>query len=109
MGPRIPPTGPADRRPPEPAETPRTTRIVARVRAIPEGFVSTYSDIDPAAPRAVGRVLATTRHDVPWHRVVRADGSVPMGAPQLERLRGEGVPFRGERVDLSRARLSPEG
>ena len=83
----------------------RRERIVARVRAIPEGFVRTYGDIDPAAPRLVGRVLSTTHEDVPWHRVVRSDGSVPMGADQLERLRREGVPLCGERVDLSRARL----
>jgi methylated-DNA-protein-cysteine methyltransferase-like protein len=42
---------------------------------------------------------------VPWHRVVRADGSAPMGDEQLGRLRREGVPVRGGRVDLARARL----
>jgi len=36
-------------------------RIVERVRAIPEGFVRTYGDIDPRAPRRVGLVLARTR------------------------------------------------
>ena len=53
----------------------------------------------------VGRVLATTRADVPWHRVVRADGSVAKGARQLDRLRREGVPLRGDRVDLRQARI----
>jgi DNA-3-methyladenine glycosylase II len=86
-----------------PAE-PRTERILAEVRAIPPGFVRTYSDVDPSAPRLVGRVLATIHEDVPWHRVVRADGSVPMGAPQVERLRRERVPMLGDRVDLRRAR-----
>jgi alkylated DNA nucleotide flippase Atl1 len=76
------------------------------VRAIPRGFVRTYGDIDPGAPRAVGRVLsALPTDDVPWHRVVRADGSVAKGARQLERLRREGVPLRGDRVDLGQARL----
>lgn len=95
---------------PSDAESPRerrTARILERVRAIPEGFVRTYGDIDPVAPRLVGRVLATTREDLPWQRVVRADGSVPKGARQLDLLRGEGVPLLGERVDLSRARLPP--
>ena len=72
------------------------------MRAIPEGFVRTYGDIDPGAPRLVGRVLA--EHDgapLPWHRVVRADGRLAKGREQLERLRREGVPLRGERVDLS--------
>ena len=82
----------------------RTARILAGVRAIPAGFVRAYSDIDPGAPRLVGRVLATTPEDVPWHRVVRADGSVPKGERQLERLRRERVPMRGARVDLPLAR-----
>ena len=76
-----------------------------RVKAIPEGFVRTYGDIDPAAPRLVGRVLATTQEDVPWHRVVRADGSLPMGTTQLRLLRQEGVPLRAGRVDLAQARV----
>jgi methylated-DNA-protein-cysteine methyltransferase-like protein len=82
----------------------RTRRILARVRAIPEGFVQTYGDIDPAAPRLVGHVLASTPEDVPWHRVVRADGTVAMGHSQFERLEREGVPMRGDRVDLRHAR-----
>ena len=57
----------------------RRTRIVERVRAIPEGFVRTYGDIDPGAPRLVGRVLATVHEGLPWHRVVRADGSLDTG------------------------------
>jgi methylated-DNA-protein-cysteine methyltransferase related protein len=85
----------------------RTDRILARIRAIPEGFVRTYGDIDPRAPRMVGRVLAVTHEDVPWHRVVRADGSVAKGEAQLRRLRREGVPLKGKRVDLDVARLPP--
>ena len=83
----------------------RTGRIVDRIRAIPVGFVRTYGDIDPAAPRLVGRVLATTHGGLPWHRVVRADGSVAKGAKQRQLLLKEGVPMRGDRVDLRRARL----
>jgi alkylated DNA nucleotide flippase Atl1 len=82
----------------------RTRRILTRVRAIPEGFVQTYGDVDPAAPRLVGHVLASTPEDVPWHRVVRADGTVAMGRSQIERLEQEGVPMRGDRVDLRQAR-----
>lgn len=87
----------------------RIARIVELVRAIPRGFVRTYGDIDPAAPRLVGRVLATTRLSLPWHRVVRADGSIPKGARQRKLLLGEGVSFRGERVDLGQARLPTDG
>jgi methylated-DNA-protein-cysteine methyltransferase-like protein len=85
----------------------RRTRIVERVRAIPKGFVRTYGDIDPRAPRLVGRVLATV-HDLPWHRVVRADGLLPRGEPQRVRLLREGVPMCGDRVDLREARLPRE-
>jgi len=77
---------------------------VARIRQIPEGSVRTYGELDPEAPRLVGRVLATTHEDLPWHRVIRADGSIPKGQRQRELLLGEGVPMRGERVDLDRAR-----
>ena len=81
---------------------------MARIRAIPAGFVRTYGDLDPKAPRLVGRILATTQEDLPWHRVVRADGSIPMGARQRRLLLQEGVPMRGDRVDLRQARL-PSG
>jgi len=87
----------------------RAARIIDAVRAIPEGFVRTYGDIDPGAPRLVGRVLASHDGDpLPWHRVVRADGTLPQGREQIERLRREGVPLRGRRVDLRAARLPRE-
>ena len=93
------------RAPIEPITLPsRTSRILTRIRAIPAGYVQTFGDVDPGAPRLVGRVLATTTADVPWFRVVRADGSIPQGRPQLERLLKEGVPMRGRRVDLAQAR-----
>ena len=85
----------------------RAERIAERVRAIPEGFVRTYGDIDPRAPRRVGLVLSRT-HGIPWHRVVRANGSLPKGAVQRRLLLQEGVPMRGERVDLAQARLPLE-
>ena len=79
------------------------------MRAIPEGFVRTYGDIDPGAPRLVGRVLADYDGEaLPWHRVVRADGGLAKGREQLERLAREGVPLRGDRVDLRHARLPGE-
>jgi methylated-DNA-protein-cysteine methyltransferase related protein len=85
----------------------RTERIVERVRAIPEGWVRTYGDIDPRAPRLVGLVLSRS-HGLPWQRVVRADGSLAMGARQRQLLEREGVPMRGDRVDMDEARLPSE-
>jgi alkylated DNA nucleotide flippase Atl1 len=83
----------------------RAARVVRRVRAIPAGFVRTYGDIDPRAPRFVGLVLATVHDDLPWHRVVRANGSLTQGKRQRALLVAEGVPMRGDRVDLRHARL----
>jgi alkylated DNA nucleotide flippase Atl1 len=84
----------------------RARSILARVRAIPPGFVSTYGDCSPGAPRLAGAVLAGCEdRSVPWHRVVRADGSLAKGARQRALLDAEGVPFRGQRVDLRVARL----
>lgn len=81
-------------------------RILQRVRAIPPGYVRTYGDVSPGAPRLAGHVLShSDARDVPWHRVVRADGSLAKGARQRALLETEGVPFRGEKVLLSRARL----
>jgi alkylated DNA nucleotide flippase Atl1 len=85
----------------------RADRIVRRVRSIPEGFVRTYGDIDPGAPRLVGLVLSQT-DGLPWHRVVRADGSLAKGAEQRRLLAREGVPMHRGRVDLKQARLPPE-
>ena len=82
----------------------RIAEIIDRIRDIPVGSVQTYGDIDPAAPRLVGRVLATTPEGLPWHRVIRADGSIPKGQRQRELLLEEGVAMRGDRVDLDRAR-----
>ena len=80
--------------------------ILRRVRAIPPGFVRTYGDISPGAPRLAGLVLSeTSAAEVPWHRVVRADGSLAKGARQRRLLEREGVRFRGERVELASARL----
>lgn len=78
--------------------------IARRIKRIPPGSVRAYGDIDPEAPRLVGRVLATTHEGLPWFRVIRADGSIPKGERQRRLLLSEGVPMRGERVDIKLAR-----
>jgi methylated-DNA-protein-cysteine methyltransferase-like protein len=78
-------------------------RILAAIRAIPRGQVAGYGHVAqraglPGRARMVARVLAN--HDdpgLPWHRVLRSDGSIafPRGSEafreQRERLRREGV------------------
>ena len=84
--------------------------VLERARSIPEGFVTTYGDLSPGAPRFAGTVLAAC-HDpgVPWQRVVRADGTLARGERQRRLLEREGVPFRGERVDMHAAWVPPSG
>jgi methylated-DNA-protein-cysteine methyltransferase related protein len=84
----------------------RELEVLERVRAIPRGFVRTYGDVSPGAPRFAGAVLFECDDpDLPWWRVVRADGSLAKGARQKRHLVAEGVPFRGERVEMWVARV----
>ena len=76
-----------------------------RIRATPPGFVRTYGDVSPGAPRFAGTVLARTTEKMPWHRIVRADGSLAKGDRQRRLLEAEGVPFHGDRVAMDVARL----
>jgi methylated-DNA-protein-cysteine methyltransferase related protein len=83
--------------------------ILRRVRSVPEGRVTTYGDLSPGAPRFAGAVLSATDEDVPWQRIVRADGSLPKGERQRSLLVAEGVPFRGLRVDMREAWVPVSG
>ena len=76
------------------------------MRAIPPGFVRTYGDVSPGAPRFAGTVLAANDDpDLPWWRIVRSDGSLAKGSRQRKLLEAEGIPFNGDRVDMRAARL----
>jgi alkylated DNA nucleotide flippase Atl1 len=84
----------------------RRDAVLERIRAIPPGFVRTYGDVSPGAPRFAGTVLHYGHPaDVPWFRIVRADGSLTQGDRQRTLLEAERVPFRGEKVDMRAARL----
>ena len=89
------------------AATPdRELEVLAAVREIPAGLVRTYGDVSPGSPRFAGAVLFECDDpDLPWWRVVRADGSLAKGPRQRRLLTAEGVPFRGARVDMKRARV----
>jgi alkylated DNA nucleotide flippase Atl1 len=68
------------------------------------GDVAEYVGIRSA--RVVGHVLSRSGGGVPWHRVVRANGSCAdhLAARQQELLRSEGVPVERGRVVLARCR-----
>jgi methylated-DNA-protein-cysteine methyltransferase related protein len=85
-------------------------RILACVEAIPPGRVMTYGDVAEFAgantPRLVGHVLSSDGGTMPWHRVLRADGTFAphLADEQRQRLAGEGVfPVRG-RIPLAKYR-----
>lgn len=86
-----------------------TTRVSAVVRDLPSGTVASYGEVAaeagaPGAARAVGRVLASSGAELPWWRVVTADGRL---APHKEReqaarLETEGVACRDGHVAAMR-------
>jgi methylated-DNA-protein-cysteine methyltransferase related protein len=82
--------------------------IIARVRRVPPGFVTTYGNLCPSAPRHAGRVLSETSVDMPWWRVVHSDGTCPKGEEQRRRLLAEDVPIIGRRVVMAEAQIPPE-
>jgi alkylated DNA nucleotide flippase Atl1 len=88
-------------------------RMLDVVASIPAGRVGTYGDIAARAgsrsPRLAGYVLAQLADDdIPWHRVVRADGTPAphLADEQLQRLRAENVAVQDGKVDLKRFRIT---
>lgn len=83
------------------------------IASVPPGKVATYGDIAAIAglstPRLVGRVLREDGFDLPWHRIIRANGipATHLLTEQLERLRTEGVLAENYRIDLKRYRWDP--
>lgn len=85
-------------------------RILACVESIPAGRVMSYGDVaeyvGASSPRIVGRVLAMDGGTVPWHRVLRSDGTLAehLYDEQRQRLLSEGVLFTGHKVRLTEYR-----
>ena len=87
-------------------------QVMRVVRDIPAGSVMSYGDVaeylGAGGPRQVGQVMSRSDGELPWWRVLHADGSPPQGKELqcLELLRAEKVPMRpdGARVDMRLAR-----
>lgn len=111
--------------PPNPAAF--NTRVWEIVRQIPAGRVMAYGqvgalvavpqglslkDFDAFRARWVGGAMASCPEDVPWWRVVNAQGKIslrPGAAEQRIRLEEEGVEFDSkDRIDLSRFGWQPD-
>jgi methylated-DNA-protein-cysteine methyltransferase-like protein len=82
-------------------------RVRAVVASIPVGSVLAYGEVAaraglPGRARLVGHILAEDGHDLPWHRVLRADGTPAphLATEQLARLRAEGVLAEGGQVPI---------
>ncbi len=78
--------------------------VIATVRGIPFGSVSTYGEVaaeagHPGAARAVGNLLRSTP-GLPWWRVVAASGRLVPGAEaeHAQHLRAEGITIERGRV-----------
>jgi methylated-DNA-protein-cysteine methyltransferase related protein len=85
-------------------------RILACVEAIPRGRVMTYGDVAEFAgantPRLVGHVLSSDGGTVPWHRVLKADGTFAahLADDQRQLLAAEGVFAVRGRIPLAKYR-----
>ena len=88
--------------------------VLALVERIPIGRVMSYGAIADAVGRGgarqVGAVMSRYGGAVPWHRVVTTSGRTPPGHEQeaLRRLREEGVPLRGQYVNMRQAAWYPD-
>lgn len=95
---------------PHPAAEGFTDAACRVIAALAPGEVSTYGEVAreagyPGAARAVGHILATTPGDLPWWRVVAANGRLVPGheAEHTRRLVAEGVTVRDGKVRWPRA------
>ena len=94
-------------------------RVFEIVRQIPAGRVMTYGQIaeilgENYTPRTVGFVMHAAAEDVPWQRVINAQGACSTGhivLPvnlQQQMLESEGVVFNEKgRCDLKKYRWQP--
>ncbi|CAG0932386.1 DNA base-flipping protein [Thermoflexales bacterium] len=95
-------------------------RVYDIVRQVPAGKVTTYGDVAQLVgqgcdARIVGYAMAVCPEDVPWQRVINAQGKISLRGEHAEkqrlRLEAEGISFdsRGK-IDLKRSRWAgPNG
>ena len=92
--------------------------IYRLIRRVPRGQVVTYGQVAawlgrPRSSRAVGGAMRRCPDDVPWHRVVNAQGGISARRQmsgmltQRMRLEQEGIRLRRGRVPLAHYRWEP--
>jgi methylated-DNA-protein-cysteine methyltransferase related protein len=87
-----------------------TENVIEILSNIPAGRITTYGAVariagNPRGARQVVRILntQTKKYNLPWHRVVNAQGEIvikdPIGADiQISKLRHEGVMIAGNKI-----------
>ena len=92
--------------------TETTRKIIEQILAVPKGKVCSYSRIAlkaglPNGARQTVRVLhsMTEKHNLPWHRIIRADGQIALEgegrALQISLLKAEGIKISPQsKVDM---------
>jgi methylated-DNA-protein-cysteine methyltransferase-like protein len=101
--------------------TEASRRVIAALKSVPPGRVSSYRDIGLAAglpngARQVARILhsMSRTENLPWHRIIRADGRVALPAgggkeEQIALLRAEGVEVSDDGTVAPRYFVSTRG
>ncbi len=92
-----------------------TEDVIRLISSIPEGKVLSYGMIAaiagrPRGARQVTRILSSSsrKHNLPWHRVVNAQGKISIKDPhfyeeQKQLLMSEGVEFsKNDRINLDK-------
>lgn len=81
------------------------------IASVPVGRVVSYSQVavmcgHPGAARVVGQIAHFGPPDLPWHRLIHANGKMANGyvpggpAQQRQLLQEEGVQFHNEKVNM---------
>jgi methylated-DNA-protein-cysteine methyltransferase related protein len=92
--------------------------VYSLIAQVPAGNVVSYSQVavlcgHPGAARVVGQIAHFGPPDLPWHRLVYADGKMANGyvpggpAQQMRRLTEEGVDFMNQKVNMKVASWWP--
>ena len=88
-------------------------KIFSAIRSIPPGKVASYGQIATIAGltrghRLVAKALHNSPKDLPWYRVIRADGHCGMAKDsegfikQMSLLKSDGVMNKKGRIDMKR-------
>lgn len=105
-------TGPSGQR--APLDESLVEAVLSMVEQVPAGRVVSYGDvaelIERGGPRQVAAVLSRWGAEVPWWRVIRADGRPAEAVREraVPLLVADGILLRRGRVDLRQHRWLPE-